>query len=161
MRPVINTSKRYNQYTITTIALGSIGQEFVVKSVAAPNAAVTSEVREGSKVSAVYIEMWIGSDDATVSSFNFSVEKIPGNGAFMTTAQASLLNTYPNKKNILYTAQGLIPPTNQSAIPVIRQWIKIPKSKQRMGLDDRIVLNMKAISNGINYCGFSLFKEQY
>ncbi len=160
MRPVVNTEKQYVQYTVTSVGLGSLGQEFIAEALEVP-ATASKDVRVGAKISAIYVEIWLGSDDAAQGSFNLTVEKVPGNSAFMTYAQSILLDDYPNKKNVFYTTQGINPPNVQSAIPVIRQWIKIPKSKQRMGLGDKFVVNIAGITNGLTYCGFSLFKQQF
>ncbi len=78
----------------------------------------------------------------------------------MTLAQSQNLGAYPNKKNILYTTQGILADANDGGptIPLIRGWIKIPKGKQRMGLDDRIVVNITAVG-ALRLCGISTFKE--
>lgn len=128
-------------------------------SVAAPSA--SNEVREGCTISAVFVEMWVTSDDSAQGSTVVSLEKRPSLSPQMTYAQSQALNSYSNKRNVFFTSQGLTPPNVQSGIPFIRQWFKIPKGKQRMGLGDLITLNISGITNGANYCGFFTFKEQF
>jgi len=60
----------------------------------------------------------------------------------------------------LYTTQGLTSEQNANAVPIIRQWFKIPKGKQRFGLGDQMVLNISAAQEGVENCGMFIFKEQ-
>lgn len=160
MKPVIQTNKHYRQLTPGTVGLASIVELVIAESVARQDANANNEVSEGAVVKAVFVEMWLTSDDATQGSIVATVEKVPSGATAMTYAQSISMYTYPNKKNVLATHQGLVAPNVQSGIPVFREWIPIPKGKQRMGLGDKIVLNISGISNGANYCGFFTYKEQ-
>ncbi len=161
MRPIINTEKHIVQRSLFAIGAAGILNIVLVDTRAAPAAASPSEVREGSKVSAVYIEMWVTSDDAAAGTVITTVEKVPGAGTLMLVGDSALLNDYDNKKNVLHTQMGLIGSNVQYPMALIKGWIKIPKSKQRFGLEDRLVLNIHAQTNGIAGCGFAIFKEQY
>ncbi len=158
MRPVINTEKHYVQNSLFTVASGAISQRLIIF---ADSGAAATSVREGARISAVYVEMWLTSDDATAGSVICTLEKSPGSGGVMTTADSAALNAYDNKKNILHTQMGLLGPNVQVPIPVIKGWFKIPKTKQRFGLEDALSLNIHGQSNGVEGCGFFLFKEQY
>ncbi len=161
MRPVVNTEKHYLQVSLASIAAGAILNINLVKAVAVP-ATAAEEVREGAKVSAIYIEMWIQTDDASLGSSIVTVEKRPGGDtSVMSTAESAALNSYVNKKNVLHTQMGLTPNNVTYPMASIKGWFKIPKSKQRFGLNDRIMLNVHAQSNGLSICGFAIFKEQY
>ncbi len=161
MRPVVNTEKHYLQVSLASIAAGAILNTNLVKAVAVP-ATAAEEVREGAKVSAIYIEMWIQTDDASLGSSIVTVEKRPGGDtSVMSTAESAALNSYVNKKNVLHTQMGLTPNNVTYPMASIKGWFKIPKSKQRFGLNDRIMLNVHAQSNGLSICGFAIFKEQY
>ncbi len=162
MRPIVVTRKHYVQSSLFAVASGAILNIQLVEAVAAPVVTVASEVQEGCRISAIYIEMWLSSDDAGSGSVIVTVEKAPGIGASpnMSTADAADLTQYDNKKNVLFTQMGLLPSNVQYPMAVIKGWIKIPKSKQRFGLDDRIMLNIFGQSNGVSGCGFSIFKEQ-
>ncbi len=146
---------------ISTVGAGAITQSLISFAAAAPSA--QTDVREGSGVSAVYIELWINSDSDTVhGSFNVSLEKLPSLLTAMTNAQAFSMNGYVNKKNILYVTQGLSSvQLAANASPIIRQWFKIPKGKQRQGLGDKLVLNIATAVTGLNFCGMLIYKEQY
>ena len=160
MRPVINTEKHYVQQSLAVIASGAITNFVIAKAVAVPTTNV-SQVREGARISAVYVEMWIQTDDASLGSSIVTLEKVDGAGVVMSTAEAGALNAYDNKKNVFYTQMGLTPNNVTYPMASVKGWFKIPKSKQRFGLDDQLVLNIFAQSNGLNICGFAIYKEQY
>ena len=159
MRPRINTEKHYVQHSQFAVAAGAITNLVIASAKAIPTAA--NHVREGAVISAVYIEMWLVSDDASFSTSIVTLEKLPGVGATMTAAEAALLNDYQNKKNIFYTQMGLTPGNAQYPLATIRGWFKVPKGKQRMGLDDALVLNILGQSDGLAGCGFMTYKEQF
>ncbi len=163
MRPVVNTRKHIVQQSLAAVASGAITNIVLVNCQQDVDVAVASEVREGSKVTAIYVEMWISSDDAASGTAIVTLEKVPGAGgtSTMTAAESAALNDYDNKKNVFYTMMGLTPSNVQYPQAAIRGWIKIPKSKQRFGLEDRIILNVHGQSNGLALCGFAIYKEQY
>ncbi len=130
-------------------------------SVSVPAAANTVEIREGSTISAVYIEMWITSDDATAGTTIVTLEKKGGTAVNMTAANSALLNSYANKNQVFHTQMGLTPTNIQYPMASIKGWFKIPKGKQRFSIGDRLSLNIHGQSNGVSACGFILYKEQY
>ncbi len=161
MRPVITSDKHYVQWTLSTLGtLATKTEEVLTHAVLAKDKDLDTEVVVGSIIKAVYVELWITSDDTSQSSFVISVEKVPGStSGFSTYAQSVALNSYTNKKNILYTTMGLMGPFDEFPLAAFKGWIKVPKGKQRMGLDDYLVLNISTISNGLTYCGFATYKE--
>jgi len=128
----------------------------------APATANAFNVEEGSIVKAVHLEYWISSNESAggTSQFVFIVEKEPGNGTAMTVAQSLNLGSYPNKKNVLFTSQGQFTSHNDGAqsVPVLRNWLLIPKGKQRMGLDDSIRVHFSAVG-ALRICGLATYKE--
>ncbi len=161
MRPVIITEKHILQRSLFTIAGGAITNVNIATAVADPAAASVTDVREGSKISAVYVEFWVQTDDAALGASVVTLEKLPSATPAMIAADSAALNSYPNKKNILYTQQGLSPNNVTYPMVVIKGWFKIPKGKQRFGLGDRLFLNILAQANGLNVCGVAVYKEQY
>lgn len=155
----IHSRKHIIGQTVYNVGLGAINQIDVVHAVERTTANAAQEVTEGSIVKAIYVEHWVTSDDAAAGSQVLSVEKIPSSGTPMTYAQSIALDSYPNKKNIFFTSQGLVAPNVSTPLPVIRQWVEIPKGKQRMGLGDKIVLNLSGITNGVSACGLFIYKE--
>ncbi len=160
MRPVVNTEKKYTQHSLFTIASGAIGNRLMIEAAAAPSGA--TQVREGAIISAIYIEMWLTSDDAAQGSVVVTLEKTPGaQTVLMAAGDAAALDSYKNKKNIFHTQMGLLATNVQYPMAVVKGWFKIPKSKRRFGFGDRLFLNIFAQTNGLVGCGFATFKEQY
>ncbi len=159
MRPVIHSTKHYNQFTLSNVAASAITAVDIVDAVAVVDKNLSKEVEEGATVKAVFFEFWLQSDDAAVSAFFFNIEKQSSTMGSMTAAQGIVLNDYANKKNILFQSQGLLPNNTGNPIPVIRQWLKIPRGKQRFGLGDRLRVNIGGIGNGVNFCATTVYKE--
>jgi len=159
MRPVVNTEKHIVQTSLFAVGSGAIAQVHIANAVAVPTA--RQHVREGAKISSVYLEYWVTSDDAAQGSSIISLEKQSGNQTAMSTAESAAMNAYPNKKNVLHIQMGLNGPNTQYPMPAVKGWFKIPKSKQRFGLDDLLVLNFHGQSNGLSICGNAVYKEQY
>ncbi len=160
VRPMVHSTKHYVQFGRYTIGMAARVDQDIVIAVEGTVANLVDEVQEGSTVKAVYIELWLldagaGGNDVTV------VLKLPINSAGPTFTQMNSLGTYVNKKNILFTHQGLIPNDGiAQPVNVLRGWIKIPKSKQRFGLGDKLVV---AVANNSGQdlfaCGFATYKE--
>ncbi len=115
------------------------------------------DVEEGAVVKAVYVEMWI-SGVTLDKTATWVILKRPANVAGPTFTEMATLGAYPNKKNILNSGQG-IPPTNGNVMNIYKGWIKIPKGKQRFGLDDKLILTVAAVGTTVNICGIVTFKE--
>ncbi len=157
----INSVKHYVHLQNTGVLTNVILNFEVVESVVAPATANANSVKEGSIVKAIYIEIWIAptGDDTALVQFDLVIEKLPNGLANMTNAEIINLGAYENKKNILYVTQGVLRAGGAQAIPAHRQWILIPKGKQRMGLSDKIVVNLMPLGATTNFCGLATFKE--
>ncbi len=159
----INSVKHFVQHFLTTIVGASVVNLTLVDAVVASAVDTPEEVLEGSVIKAVWVEIWVigqGAEGVT-SAFGVSLEKLPAAATPMTSAQSLALMTYPNKKNILYTTQGVVgSDIGANAVPILRQWFAIPKGKQRFGLGDKLVLNLANVGP-TNYqsCGVFIFKE--
>jgi len=162
MKAPIQSRKHYVQQTITPVSVGvnlniNVAIAKDLQSVASPG-----DIREGAIVKAVFVEVWvIGQSDSASGNALLTIMKIPGGGTSLTAATHAALDGYDNKKNILYHTQGIINDGVANATPFIRQWFKIPKGKQRFGLDDRIVLSIMTQAESLNFCGFQTFKEYF
>ncbi len=160
MKSPIHSSKHYVQLGISQVGLGTINQNVLVQGVESTTANLATEVTEGSLVKAIFIELWL-QNEGTLSEQITTLEKSPLFSAGVTFVQQAALFSYTNKKNILFTSQGLTPNDGVSGpINILRQWIKIPKGKQRFGLGDQLNLNISNVSsNDLVRCGFALYKE--
>ncbi len=159
VKPMVHSIKHYQQNSLFTIAAGAIANQDIVRAVAVLNINAAFEVLEGSSVKAVYIEFWLNTNDTTPGSNIVVVEKLVGGATPIAAGQIAALNSYVNKKNVLWTGMGLTNQNTSTAIPVLRQWIKIPKSKQRFGLDDRLQISFFAQTGTLKACGFATYKE--
>ncbi len=162
MRAPIHSKKHIFQISQSTVAQAlNVNTVFAQALEGAPSA--PQHISEGSLVKACYVEFWVSMDSASVvGSYTVALLKDPGGNAGMTTAQMAALHDYDNKKNILFTSQGLLTPSDGGQVPVLRGWYKIPKGKQRFGLGDQLKIslrnnNLAAID--INFCGLAIFKE--
>ncbi len=160
VRPVVHSVKHYAQTPINQIATGVREINTVVTAVERTTANTATEVPEGAIIKAVYFEMWL-QNQGNLGEFILTISKDPEGATGPTFNEHATLFFYTNKKNILYTSQGLTPNDAISGpINVLRQWVKIPKSKQRFGLGDGIHLNISNVSsNDLNRCGFTTYKE--
>ncbi len=159
MRPVVHSVKHYVQTSLSTVLAGALLSVDVVRAVLPPDKDALNEVVEGAIVKAIYFEFWTRTQDVSPGSFVYIIEKMPGTAGNVSTANMAALGGYENKKNILYTTQALSNDQDADAINLIRGWVKIPKSKQRMGLDDRIRFTFFAQALDQTVCGFATYKE--
>ncbi len=157
----INTIKHYVPRTRITIGVGTINVHQIVSAVAQNNVVNVQDVVEGAIIKAIYMELWIHPDDsASARQFIVTLEKISSGGTQPIFADLLNLQGYTNKKNVLYTSQGLLGDSNaQGALPIIRQWIAIPKGKQRFTLGDQFVISFAAVDGQFQECGMFIFKE--
>ncbi len=162
MQPPINSIKHYVHRTNVAVGTGVLQSNIIAESVVAPATANAFSVKEGAVIKAIFVEIWLIHTGAAtvVSQVAIIVEKRPGNSVGMTAAQALNLGAYPNKKNILFVSQGLLTSREVGGpIPLLRSWVMIPKGKQRMGLDDQLILHIAPIGATANVCGIFTYKE--
>ncbi len=160
MRAPIHSTKHYVQMSLSTVTTGAEVDVDLVTGVTVANKNTVDEVEEGALVKAIFVELWcIGS--SSNQFFTIILAKYPSNSPPASIADLAALGNWDNKKNVLYTTQGLASNDGIAApIPVIRQWFKIPKGKQRMGLQDRIKLQVASRGSAdITFCGFATYKE--
>ncbi len=163
MKAPINSNKHIVQTSLTSVAESTLVNITIVNSLETVTPANASHVTQGAVVKAVYLEYWVMSEGAQPTFGNLTVEKLPGTSTDMTFNDSADLYSYQNKKNILFTTQGLIGDSNSNPIPIMRQWVKIPKGKQRFGLGDRLKVNVSCLNPtagaGIEVCGTAIYKE--
>ncbi len=162
MRAPIHSRKHYVQIAQSTVAQAAGANTTLIVS-AEGQSSTPSGINEGAIVKACYVEFWVSQDSASVvGSYTIALYKNPGGTSTMASANLAAIHDYQNKKNILFTAQGLLTPNDGGQVPVLRQWYKIPKGKQRFGLKDSLMLSIRnnnAAAIDINFCGLAVFKE--
>ncbi len=159
VRPMVHSTKHYVQPGLRSIVAGVTEAHVIVEAVAIADVTDNDEVGEGNSVKAIYVESWIRASGASPGAYIAVVAKVPGTGTTFGTTQMAALFDAENKKNILFTSQALVNDNDANAINIIRGWLKVPKSKQRMGLGDRWVLHTNAIGVDMTICGFETYKE--
>ncbi len=161
MRPPINATKHYVQFSEFNVASATVTERLFARAVAGPSSDTPAEVVEGAVIKAVFIELWLSTDASTTGSFVVTVEKIQKGAGTPSLTEMLALHAYPDKKNILFTSQGILAgEASGNPTPVLRQWIKIPKGKQRFGLADEFRMNIAAIGSAqLVGCSFATYKE--
>ncbi len=159
---IINSIKHFTPYTVATTASGAIRNVTLASAVAkgATRTAVSS-VEEGCKIFGSYIELWINGIGSATNETQFIVVLVLlKSGAAAPTASDMLnLQAYENKKNILYTTQGVIGSVGNQSIPLMRERYQVPKGKQRFGLGDSLNLVIATVGASVKTCGIAVFKE--
>ncbi len=162
MRPIIKSKKHIFQISQSTVSQGAVVNSNFCDALETTST-TPQGVEEGAIVKACYVEFWVSQDSASVvGSYTIVLLKVPGAGDVPNATDLAALHDYDNKKNILFTAQGLLTPNDGGQVPVLRAWYKIPKGKQRMGLNDRLFISIRnnnATAIDINFCGLVLYKE--
>ncbi len=160
MKPVINSRKHYVQFTEFVVASAGVATHTYVNAREIQNVSANSEVVEGNVVKAIFLEYWLSSNVTGNTSFVMIVEKAPSGTVAPTFSNLTTLDAYGNKKNILFTSQGLLPGNGDNPVPILRQWFKIPKGKQRMGFKDQLRVSIAALgTNAVLGCGFGTYKS--
>ncbi len=162
VRPTINSEKHIVQKSVTLIQEQAMNNFIIAQGTV--SGANPDDVRVGAVVKAVYCEMWEIGESAQPCTQITTLEKLDGTAPFMVYNDTNNLHDYHNKKNIFFTSEGQIGDSNTNLTPVIRGWFKIPKGKQRIGLDDKLVLNVGVngvADNGLNVCGLFIYKEYF
>ncbi len=160
MKAPIHSEKHYFQMSFATVGTLAAATQVVAHAVTMANKNAVNEVLEGSIIKAVYVELWTvssASDGSEIVTILKDTQDLGG----PTFAEMAALGSYNNKKNILFTHQGLSANDGiNNPTPVIRGWIKIPKSKQRFGLGDKFLIVISNPSaNDLDFCGFATYKE--
>ncbi len=147
------------QYSILTVTGGTVVNKIIVVGRARDALAAVDDVAEGSLVKAVYLELWGRAGSTTPASGQMIVQKLSSDTSNPTTTEMAALGDYDNKKNILYTTMGLFNDQDADAIALFKGWIKIPKGKQRFGLNDKLNFSIFSPTIDLQICGFATYKE--
>ncbi len=162
MRAPIKSKKHIFQISQSTVAQAAVAVT-VFADADEPTSTTPQGIEEGALVKACYVEFWVSQDSASVvGSYTVILCKLTSGSAQPTNTNLAALHDYNNKKNIFFSGQGLLTPNDGGQVPVIRGWYKIPKGKQRFGLNDRLcvaIRNNNATAIDINFCGLAIYKE--
>ncbi len=160
VKPMVHSTKHIVQFSISQTDAGTTDVLTIANAVAVGSKNTPSEIEEGSSIKACFVELWFRSSEVSPGSMVTCLYKQPGGGSSFSIAEMAQLYDAPNKKNILKTQQGLVNDASADAIRPYGEWYKIPKSKQRFGLGDKLLVQISA--NGaidIVNCGVAVYKE--
>jgi len=160
LRPVIKSRKHLVQLPFNQLSTGTAENNLLLESVAVTAKNTPREVEEGAIVKAIFVELWL-QNSANDGHSVVTLSKQTDSGLGPTFAELATLDTWGNKKNILFTHEGLT--SNDGVgnpVRIMYSWFKIPKTKQRMGLGDILSLSISnPSSNNLNRCGLAIYKE--
>ncbi len=160
MRAVIKSRKHIVQLPFNAITTAQREVNVLALVVDRTLADLATEVAEGSIIKAVFVEMWL-QNSANDGHSIVMLEKATSGATGPSVTNMADIDSYANKKNVFFIHEGLT--SNDGVgnpIPVMNSWFKIPKSKQRFGLGDRLVLSISnPSSNNLNRCGKVIYKE--
>ncbi len=159
MKAPINSTKHYVHIPIQSIADGARGSIILSTSVILPATAAANEVREGSVIKAIFLELWLSNDTADFTA-NACMGILQQGAAVPTFAQMNNMGAFEGKNNILEFHQGLAA-ADGNVIPMFRGWIKIPKGKQRQALGNETFCAASFTGSAGQFCGFATYKEYY
>ncbi len=158
MKPIIQSEKRIVQQSLVVIP-GSDSNSIIIAR-AKRDVTGLPDVEIGTTIKAVYCELWYQGSSAQPGTAISTLEKLPNDGTIpVPFGNMTALDAYTNKKNIFYSTQGIVGDSNSNPIPFVRQWIKIPKGKQRFGTGDTLLWNVAAQTpTDIEVCGLFIYK---
>ncbi len=161
MQAPINSIKHFVPRPRVTTVTGTIFTHTIIDAVPQNNVVNVEDVVEGSVIKAVLVEFWMSPANSTVNTqFTFVIMKLPSGQPLPTVSNLLNLQAYDNKKNILYTTQGVMGiESGQGSLPLHRSWINIPKGKQRFGLGDRFIWAFVSVEEKANICSMNIYKE--
>ncbi len=161
VRPMVHSVKHYVQFSLQTIVAGGVDVLSIADAQPLDAVDTVAEVREGSSVKAVYLEIWLRAGSTTPSSGQMIVYKTEGDSGSPSATDMAALGDWDGKRNIFYTTMGLFNDQDADAIMAHKGWIKIPKSKQRMALGSSLKLAVFPPTIDLHLCGFATYKEYF
>jgi len=161
MKAVINSVKHIVQKSLDLITEQTV-QNIPVAITVTTEPTTPASVVVGSIIKAIYLEYWLLGEGSQPTTATWSLEKLPNSGTPMSQVDSQNLHDYPNKANLFKIGQGIVGDANANPIPVVREWITIPKGKQRMAQGDLWNFNISAVGEaqaGVEICGLAIYKE--
>ncbi len=158
VRPTITSEKHIVQRSLLAITGGTSATENIAVALADPGVS-GRDVKIGTTIKACFVEMWMQGSTTQLSTVIAIVEKTTNGAGGAQFANMTAMHSYVNKKNIFYTTQGLVGDSNTNPTPFLRQWIKIPKGKQRFGLGDALRFTIAIqTTDDVEQCGIFIYK---
>ena len=159
LRPVRSEKREITWSNINQDA-GTAEIEITLVTAVSPSSVSTStEVTEGTSVKWVFFEVnWSANNTTNSKIIHWKVHKIPSGYTGDTNA-----NTYNqnDKKYIFKRGMEMLPAAGSSALTKRIFTVRIPKRYQKFQNGDVLKLSYQCSSTeGINSCGFAIYKSQ-
>ncbi len=120
--------------------------------------ATANSVLNGCKIYRIWLEFWYYGLSAGETNDIVDIYLIKNPGNNLTLPNPGTVGTSNEKKFVFKTWKGLAGLKSLGGMPYSwKGWIKIPKVYQRMGTDDRIVINVRSPTTG-NFCFTCTYK---
>ncbi len=151
--------KSSEKHEITWSFLGDANaSQNISLAIGTDSRAAVTDVRIGSQIPWLYVEMNIGNDATTDMVFHWKIAKEP----FGTTLTNASTYNQIDKRFIIKRGMEMLPASEPGTIFKRIFSVSIPPRMQRMGDTDQFVLDVqKSSATATNFCGFVVYKELY
>ncbi len=154
----INSNKNVVD-TLSALVASTNSVTVVVNAVDSAANLTTNQVTRGCKIYRIWFEFWVYTNITgdTNAQVNILVGKSPGNN--ITLPNPGTVGSSNEKRNVFKEWKGLVGQKSVGGLPYSwKGWIKIPKSMQRMAIDDRIQFVIRMEGGTGNFCLKNVYK---
>ncbi len=137
---------------VTDVAVGVEVQNY---------SATSNEVPRGGKVSWVYYSVYVFTDDSGAAAPIVNMYWWKNVGGVSTLPTTGNTGTSDLKRFIIHEEKGLAGNKNDGVPMVVKGVLKIPPSKQKFGLNDKIQLVINNESANGDFCAKHIYKVFY
>ncbi len=134
----------------------------LASAVDAPSTSTPNEVAIGGRVNSLFLNVQIvNTSDVALANAYFIIYKNPGaNVASANIPDANVTGSSDFRKNIFHTEMAMMSDTGDSIpITLFKGVLKLPQRFQRMGINDRIVIQLFTPGTSAEFCVQSIYKE--
>ncbi len=144
-----------------TLAAATTLPVTLVKGVDAPVLANTPEVETGAKVHGIFLNVQVSANEASGGIPNIYMAVFKNPSGNISTIDPVGTGDDPNKKAIIHQEMIMFAPTGTQGLPrtLFKGVIVIPRGMQRFGIDDELVVVLRAPSVNVKVCVQCIYKE--
>ncbi len=160
LRPVINSLK--NDFIVIDVTGTALRAAILAKAVDNPATTVSSDVKNGSVIKAIWVSLDFCGLDSTGVQQTTGVYLFKNPGANLTAPSAFSVGN-SNEKRFVIKSWTQMTMRNQDGNPPYHWegWIKIPKKYQRMATDDLWVLQYQVSPTGAGHLSAHTIYKYY
>ncbi len=160
-RPIINSIKNIVRNT-TAVPTGANTIVLIAKAVDSPDPGTNmADCSQGSKIFRIWCDITVWASATTTVGVSVACDlyiiKNPGDN--LTVPAPGSTGTSNEKKFIFYTKADLTGARTEGApLMKVQRWLKVPRTYQRMGVDDTISLVIRPIGLAHVACSNFIYK---